>query len=227
MATGFSMMRTRAAGVTILVAWLLAHVLADGAPGPQVFKIDPANSHVLIRVGKTGIFGFAGHTHEVVAPDVEGQVDIDQKNWTRSSVSLEFQTAALEVSAQGESPNDVSSIQQTMRGEQVLDVKRFPSVVFKSRRVTTTSQSPNGKDVAIEGDLTLHGVTRPLTIHAITTLQPPDVLTATGTFVIRQTDFGIHPVTVAGGAVKVKNDLDVEFVLQARRSGPTAAAGAQ
>lgn len=96
-------------------------------------------------------------------------------------------------------------------------MKRFPTIVFRSRRVSAAPPVATGVALAIEGDLTLHGVTRPLTIHASATLHA-DRLTARGTFVIKQTDFGIRPVTAGGGTVKVKDEVQVEFVLEARRS---------
>ena len=78
---------------------------------------------------------------------------------------------------------------------------------------------PGLRKARLEGDLTLHGVTHPLTVHSNATLQA-NRLTARGTFVIKQTDFGIRPVTAGGGTVKVKNEVEVEveFVLEARRS---------
>jgi len=216
------MMRARVLGRRVLLAWLPVQAFtASGVmQGPQVFTIDAANSHVLIQVGKAGMFGFAGHAHEVLAPSVNGRVSVEPDDWQRSSVSLEFNAAALKVSGRDEPPGDVPQVQQVMLSEQVLDAKRFPTVAFRSRRVSVTPRAVNGLDLAIEGDLALHGVTRQLTIHASATLRP-DGLTARGTFVIRQTDFGIRPVTAAGGTVKVKDDVQIEFDLQARRSDRT------
>lgn len=212
------MMRPIGWGGWVPLTWLLVQA-ASGAPqGPQVFTIDAAASHVVIHVGKTGMFGFAGHAHEVLAPSVTGRVSVEPDDWQRSSVSLEFDVAALKVDGKGEPPADVPQVQQVMLSEQVLDVKRFPTVAFRSRRVSAAPQAANGAVLAIEGDLTLHGVTRPLTIHASATRQA-ERLTTRGTFVIKQTDFGIRPVTAGGGTVKVKDEVQVEFVLEARRSG--------
>jgi polyisoprenoid-binding protein YceI len=215
-------MRARGWGGWVLFTWLSVQAASGVPQGPQVFTIDAAASHVLIEVGKTGMFGFAGHAHEVLAPSVTGRVSVEPNDWQRSSVSLEFNAAALKVNGKGEPPSDVPQVQQVMLSAQVLDVKRFPTVAFRSRRVSGAPPAVNGVALAIEGDLTLHGVTRPLTIHASATLQA-DRLTARGTFVIKQTDFGIRPVTAGGGTVKVKDEVQVEFVLEARRA-PGAAA---
>jgi polyisoprenoid-binding protein YceI len=66
----------------------------------------------------------------------------------------------------------------------------------------------------IRGDLTLHGVSRPVLVPAHVVLQNGSV-TATGTTKIRQTDFGIKPITV-GGVVKVEDALTIEWHLTGR-----------
>ena len=197
------------AGVTV-------QVNAGRTQDPAVLTIDAANSHVFIDVGKTGLFGFAGHDHEVIAPAVRGQVTFDPGDWQRSSVSLEFDASALRVTGKGDPPADVPEVQRVMLSERVLDSGRFPTVAFRSRRVSATPRGP-AIELVIDGDLTLHGVTRPTTIRATTSLDPSG-LTARGDFTLRQTDFGIQPVTAVGGAVRVKDEISVRFVLRARRS---------
>jgi polyisoprenoid-binding protein YceI len=168
-------------------------------------------------VGKTGLFGFAGHAHEVVAPALRGTVEFDKTDWPRSTVRIQFDAAALKVTGRGEPAGDVPEVQRVMLSESVLDVRRFPSIVFTSRRLTVTAQTPASADIAIDGDLTLHGVTRPTTVRAAARLGVDGVITARGSFSIRQTDFGIQPVAAGGGTVRVKNEVTVAFDLATRQ----------
>ena len=87
-----------------------------------------------------------------------------------------------------------------------------------SSGVTDTGPETGGRHdgVAIHGTLTLHGVTRPITLPARVALDR-DTVEATGTFVVKQTDFGIRPISKAG-VVKVKDELDVRWRLVARRA---------
>jgi polyisoprenoid-binding protein YceI len=190
----------------------------------MVLTIDAANSQVVILVGKTGFFGFAGHAHEVVAPGVRGRVSVDLADWQQANVSLEFDASALRVTGKGETPADAATVQQVMLGEQVLDAKRFATVAFQSRHVTVTARTANTADVTIEGDVTLHGATRPMTIRANVTLDAGDHFTARGTFKLKQTDFGMVPVTAAGGTIRVKDELDIQFVLRGSPSDETRTA---
>jgi polyisoprenoid-binding protein YceI len=185
--------------------------------GTNQFTVVPASSHVTIEVGKTGALSFAGHTHEILAPAVSGTVIVDEADPSRSSVSLEFRAADLRVNTAGEPPGDVPKVQETMLGPQVLDAARFPSVSFRSTRVVATARSADGADIRIEGEVTLHGVKRALTLPVHVTLAPDGTMTARGSFPIRQSEYGIKPVTAGGGAVRVKDDLEVRFVLAARR----------
>ena len=184
---------------------------------PTQFAVIPEASHVTIEVGKTGMLSFAGHAHEILAPGVSGTVIVDEADPSRSSVSLEFRAASLRVSGAGEPPADVPKVQETMLGPSVLDVARFPSVSFRSSRVVVVTRSADGADIRIEGEVALHGVKRTLTIPVHVTLGAGGTMTARGSFQIRQSDYGIKPVTAAGGAVRVKDELEVRFVLIARR----------
>jgi polyisoprenoid-binding protein YceI len=180
--------------------------------------IDGPNSQVLIQVGKAGLFGFAGHAHEVAAPEVRGRVMFDLADLTHASVSLEFAAAALRVTGKGEPPADVAKVQTVMLGERVLNVTRFPTIVFSSRRVSVAVRTTGTADVVIEGDMTLHATTRPMSIRASVTLDAGGRITARGSFVLKQTDFGMVPVTAAGGTIRVKDELDIQFVLRTRPS---------
>jgi polyisoprenoid-binding protein YceI len=106
-------------------------------------------------------------------------------------------------------------------GDQVLDVIRFPTIVFSSHRVLVTARAAGTANVVIEGDMTLRGTTRPMTIRASVVLDAGGQLTARGSFVLKQTDFGMVPVTAMGGTIRVKDELDVQFVLSTRPSDET------
>jgi polyisoprenoid-binding protein YceI len=200
----------------IVIAGWLSAAAARALQAPQTFAIDAANSRVAIEVGRSGMFGFAGHDHEVLAPAVTGRVTFVPDDWSRSSVALEFDASALKVTGKGDPPADVPKVQAVMLGDQVLDVNRFHTVAFRSRRVRATPRTPTSADLVIDGDLTLHGTTRPMTIRAIGTLAP-DGVTGRGAFTIKQTEFAMTPVTAGGGTVRVKDEVRVAFDLRARR----------
>jgi len=195
--------------------------LVASVDGPMVLTVDAAASQVLIEVGKTGMLGFAGHAHDVAAEDVHGRITFDPADLQRTSIRLEFPAAALRVTGKDEPPADVIEVQKVMQGDRVLDIARFPTIVFVSRRVAITLQATGSADVVVDGDLTLHAVTRPIRVRASVLLGAGGRMTARGSFVLKQTDFGMVPVTAMGGTIRVKDELDIQFVFRTRPSDAT------
>jgi len=183
------------------------------AAGPRTFTVDTQSSRALIDVGKSGAFSFAGHTHEVEAPLSSGVVHLDPDTLSRSDVRLEFNAAAMRVTGKGDPPADVPKVTEVMLGDQVLDVKKYPSIVFESTAVTARGALPS-LDLSVAGKLTIRGTTKAVTAPVSVRLDGA-MLTATGRFSFKQTDFGIKPISV-GGMVKVKDDLAINFTIVAR-----------
>ena len=208
--------RSAPALVVLLLAPLLVPLVAAPArAAPRVYTLEPAHSRLTIQVGKAGLFGFAGHEHEVVAGTFRGTATFDPERPLQSSVDLTFDAGALRVTGQGEPPADVPQVQAAMVGATCLDAGRFPTIRFVSTSVAAAGAvGPNGGDLALRGTLTLHGVTRPLTIrvHLDVTGQ---TLEATGQATLQQTDFGITPISKAG-VVKVKDELTLSWRVRGR-----------
>lgn len=201
--------------------WLVAQTVAPTGQGPKILTIDAADSHVTILVGKAGVLSFAGHTHEIATSAVRGRVRFDPADWPHASVSLEFDAAALRVTGKGEAASDVPAVERTMLGEQVLDVRRFPTITFQSRRVSAAFHGAHAVTLTIDGDMTLRGATRPITVRAEATSDASGRVTATGAFTLKQSDFGITPVTAAGGTIRVRDQVDIRFVLKASPANDT------
>jgi polyisoprenoid-binding protein YceI len=157
--------------------------------------IDLARSSITVHVGKSGLFSAAGHAHTVRAPIAEGAVNDSES----ARVWFRVDTAKMTVLPE----KNQEAVQSTMQ-KSVLESAKFPEIRFES---TSIRQVGEGRWTVI-GNLTLHGETHSITI---------DVHNEGGAYVgessIRQTQFGIHPVRAAGGAVKVKDELKIDFVI--------------
>ena len=89
-----------------------------------------------------------------------------------------------------------------MQGPQVLDSDRFPEIRFQS----TTVEPKEASRWIVHGNLDLHGQTHPVIVDV--TLKDGFYR---GSTTLKQTRFGITPVSIAGGTVKVKDEIKVEF----------------
>lgn len=182
---------------------------------PHTYTVDPGQGHVTIAVGKSGMFSFAaGHKHEVTAPSISGHMTVDPADPSHSTVELTIDATALKVSGTGEPPADVPKVQQTMVSAQVLDVQQYPTIEFASTSVSVKNSAGVKLDAVVEGRLTLHGTSRSLSVPVTVQIEPNE-LRATGKFSLKQTDYGIKPVSV-GGVVSVKDAVDIDFTIIGR-----------
>jgi YceI-like protein len=165
-------------------------------------------STITIHVHKTGLFSAMGHNHTVVAPVHESL--IDPKGMTAEIVVL---SRDMKVTDTDVSEKDRAQIQADMLGPKVLNAEKFPEIRFKSTHI----QPAGAGHVRVTGTLELHGVRKEVTLE----------MTGGGDHYqgktkLKQTDFGIQPISAGGGTVKVKDELDLDldiYPAEARRTG--------
>ena len=164
--------------------------------------IDTERSTITVHVGKAGILAMAGHEHWVNAPIASGVIDE-----SAGRVEFRVQTASMKVKPDPKiSVTTQDTIQKDME-EMALETAKYPEISFRS---TSVQKQAEGQ-FKVEGTLTLHGVSKPVSVsvkHAGDSW--------TGHTVIKQTDFGIKPISVGGGAVRIKDSLDIDFAVFAR-----------
>ena len=160
-------------------------------------EIDVEKSVLTVRVYKTGLFSAFAHDHEVRAPIQSGSFDEQNR-------SVEFKVSAREMKAldPGVSESDRSQVQSTMLGPKVLDSGRFDEISFHS----TSVESVGPNKWRVRGELALHGQTLPVTVAV-----EGSSGRYRGSARLRQTEFGIAPVSIGGGSIKVKDEMLIDF----------------
>jgi len=185
---------------------LVFSVAALGADGPCVI---PGRGHFYIHTGTSGLFGAFAHEHLIEAQKIEGCAVTDSKDITRSSIKLTFTTADIRVLDPKESTKDRAKVQTTMETE-VLRVSQYPHVVFESVSV----ERAGGSDaLRVHGNLTIRGKTKPIIVPLTLVRLDDGTLRARGEYKFKQTEFDIRPVQLAGGTIKVKDEVRTEFEL--------------
>jgi polyisoprenoid-binding protein YceI len=101
---------------------------------------------------------------------------------------------------------DQATIQKHME-ELTLETNKYPEISFESSRV-----EPSGADQwKVQGNLSLHGVTRPVSV---------EVKRSGGAYIghamLKQTDFEIKPISIGGGMIKIKNEIEIDFEIYPR-----------
>ena len=197
----------------------LLFAFAGPAAAQTAYSFDAAGNTVEINVYREGFFKAFGHDHLVAAKDFSGTVSFDANKIENSSVALRVKSNSLTAVDPGESEKDRNDVQTTMLGEKVLDVARFPEIVYVSTGVARAERKGDAWSVMLSGKLQLHGVEKPVALPVKVRVSE-EGLTAEGQVFLLQTEYGITPVKVAGGTVKVKDRLRIHFVIHARVVAP-------
>ncbi len=227
--------------------WLLCLALAGGcavdqpaittgcpplkAPAGRIaYPVATDASEVRIYVYRSGPLAALGHNHVVAARQVtgwlalrrEGDLAGGQAELCVPLAALRVDEPALRATAGAgfASQPDAAAVAGTTRnmlGAEVLDAAQYPDARLALRAVGVA-----GETVALRARITLHGVTRELPVTA--RLHPlPGGWEARGSFMLRQSDFGITPFSALGGALQVQDEVRVDYRVVARRPAAQAA----
>ena len=183
-------MRFRLLTVYILLTASMAATAADRT-------IDAHRSKITIHVGKTGLFSAAAHNHVVDAPISSGRINESSPEY------VEFTVEAAKMTVEPDpkiNADDQATIQKHMQ-EMTLESVRYPDIHFRS----THAERLSSGEWKVDGELSMHGVTKPV---SLTVKQSGGAYTAHT--VLKQTDFNIKPISIGGGIIKVKNEIEID-----------------
>jgi polyisoprenoid-binding protein YceI len=178
------------------------------------YVLDKSSSKFTVRAFASGMLSSFGHSPTFAIRDFTGEASFDPAVPPEGTVTLRIRADSLEV-MDDISGKDRREIESTMN-ESVLETARFPDIVFQSTGISYNKLSEGRYEVKVSGDLSLHGVTRPVTMPVQLSVLG-DEFRAEGEASISQTNFGIQPVRVAGGALKLKDELKLVFNMVARK----------
>lgn len=172
--------------------------LAIAAPGSAEERlIDTQRSTVTVRVFKSGLFRAFADDHVIQAPLAEGSLDDSVPH-----VQIVIDARRVHVLDPGLSAKDRQDVQTRMLGPEVLDVNRFQRISFHS----LTMQRLDTGGWLVRGELELHGQIHPIMMNVV-----PENSRYKGSATLRQSDFGMAPISILGGAVKVKDEIKIDF----------------
>jgi polyisoprenoid-binding protein YceI len=189
---------------------------AAEAAGVVRYRLDAGQSRFTVQAFAEGLLSAFGHNPVIAIRDFGGEVEFVPGTLEGARVRMTIKADSLAVTDDVKE-KDRLEIERMMRDD-VLEVSRHPEIVFESKSVTASRVREGLYRARVIGDLTLHGVTQPnLWIQAEVTFGD-DTLRARGEFSLKQTDYKIKPVSVAGGTLKVKNELKFKFDIVAQKA---------
>jgi polyisoprenoid-binding protein YceI len=180
------------------------------------YRLVPEQSQFTVQAFAEGLLSAFGHDPVIAIRDFGGEVELTPGTLSQVSVRMKINADALAVTGDVKE-KDRHEIERMMR-EDVLESAKYPEIVFVSTNVSASRLREGHYRARVIGNLTLHGVTQPnLWIQAEVKMSE-ESLRAQGGFTLKQTDYQIKLVSVAGGAMKVKNELKFSFDIVAQKS---------
>jgi len=178
------------------------------------YVIDSRSSRFTVQAFATGLLARMGHNPTIGIRDFSGEMKFNPDQLQAGSFRLVVKTASLSVQ-DDISDKDLREIERLMKQE-VLETSKFPEIIYDAPGISVTKMADALYSGALDGKLTLHGVTRsqPITVRVALF---GSMLRASGDFSLDQTDYNIKLVSVAGGALKLKDELKFSFEIVARK----------
>jgi polyisoprenoid-binding protein YceI len=178
------------------------------------YVIDGRSSRFTVRAFATGLLAKMGHNPTIGIRDLSGEVKFNPDKLEAGSFRLVIKSASMSVQDEI-SDKDLREMERLMNQE-VLETAKFPEIVYEAPSISVSKMADMLYSATLNGNLTLHGVTRSQPITARVAFLG-SMLRASSDFTLNQTDYNIKLVSVAGGALKLKDEVKFSFEIVARR----------
>lgn len=191
-------------------------------PMAHGWNADPSESAIHVRLRGRGLLA---HDHDLVARAWAGRADHDPDRPEATSVEVDVLTASIHDVSASLSESSRRKVDEGALGESGLDAEKYPHIRLVTTRleIDGARRGERGLRGALVGHLALHGRTRPVR-SPVTIVREGARYLATGTVRLRQSDFGIEPVSKLFGAVAVEDEVVVEYRVACTSSAAAASA---
>ena len=183
--------------------------------GKAIYRVDPAESLVAIEVRRAGSLARLGHDHVVASHDVTGYIAPEEGRADAYVALARMQVDEPELRKEAgfdtqPTESDIEGTRGNMLNH-VLEADKFPFAL-----IAVTGADAKDRNATISVSITLHGHMRTLQVPAEIDADANNI-TVAGKLAFNQTDFGITPYSLLGGAIAVKDGLELRFRIRAKR----------
>src|SRR5437762_5401135 len=175
----------------------------------QRYRLDAAQSKFIAHALAGGLLWFKGHDHLVAVREFTGEAELTSESVNPASLQITAKTESMVETSDVFTEQQKQIINKELR-EIVLEPAKYPDIIFRSTNVSGKATGSNQYDLKITGDLTLHGVTRQITIPTHVTVTGNE-LRAIGEFSVDRSDFKVKATSAVHGLVRVRNKVKFTF----------------
>jgi polyisoprenoid-binding protein YceI len=180
--------------MALLMAMMAAMAVSAMA---ETFKVDPVHTSIVFRIGHLGVSSVYGHFN-----GASGSVEYDPAAPEKAKFDVQVEAKSVDT--------NMPQRDDHLRGRDFFDAEKFPTIRFSSTAVKPSAD----KSLELTGDLTLHGVTKRITVTmtwgGVATDPRGSVRTGFSTqFTIRRSEFGMNNgIPMVGDEVKMMVEIE-------------------
>jgi polyisoprenoid-binding protein YceI len=182
----------------------------------RIYTIDIEGSRITAQLTQEGFLAKLRPRNEVEVKSFNGKIQVSPSDEADIAVVLES-----EVRSMTNIDKDMSDFERNefhnILHNLVLESEKFPTIKFASISVTDVQRSDESRRFTLNGDLTIREVTRRVAVPVNVTIRNQE-LRATGEGRFKQSEFGIKPYVGGLGAIKIADEIKVNFVIVAKIS---------
>jgi len=186
----------------VIVAAAMVGALSSAALANETYRFDQSHSTIGFSVHQ-----FLGATHGKFTK-FDGKIDVDREHPENSSVTVRIAVRSIDTG--------IAKRDNHLRSPEFFAVEKYPDIMFKSRSVKQTG----AQEGDIVGDLTMHGVTKPITLHVRLLTSPNDKQTrwAVTTDPLQRRDFNLMFAQAAESMSGISQTVAVNIEIEATRA---------
>lgn len=199
-----------------LLPVLVSAALA-ASPGDGVARLlaRPEGDGIRVHVSKRGLFSGFAHDHAFEVTRWRGHAELPGGDPSRVSLELVLDATSLREREHALSAGDREKVERQAAGRDVLDAERHPEITFRATRATLEPRSGEAAPIkgVLHGMLSLRDRTGPVDVPF--EAEPAgEGWRVRGKARFRQSAWGIEPFSGFGGAVGVKDEVELAFAIR-------------
>jgi polyisoprenoid-binding protein YceI len=188
--------------------------MKPGQAPEAIYSIDAKTSQFTVQAFASGLISSVAHSPKIAIRDWTAEIKFVPGTLANASLRATVKASSLDVLDEMRE-SDRRELHRIMEKE-VLESARFPEIVFESSQIRMDRLRDDLYKASVEGLLSLHGVQQRHTFMAQVALGV-DSFRTHGEFLVRQTDYNMHIANIAGGTLKLQDELKFSFYVVARK----------
>ena len=198
-----------------LIAVIGAGGLQQSAQAATTYKVVPAQSKFTVYSKTLSPVAKLRHTRVQHTSGYSGNVVFSAPNKPQS-VTMSVKSDSLKTVVKDDLNTGTAKRVDDVTKRDILESSKYPNITFKSTAVGVKVGAGGTYTGTLKGNLSLHGVTRPVSVPISGKITPTQVTTK-GAFTIKQSDYGITLISIMGGMLSAADPVTIDFNLVAKK----------